>query len=396
MRQRLKDVNILNANTQFFRDTWAEINLDNLYKNVSAVRGLLPEGVGIFAVVKANAYGHGDFQVSETALEAGAHGLAVAFLDEALSLRKRGITAPILVLGASRAEDAALAAEHDISLTVFQREWLEEAVGFLPSEKNVSLHIKCDTGVNRLGVRTIEELKELERIMDSSPQLVFEGVFTHFATADELDESLYQKQFAAFKEMVASLREKPKYVHAANSAASLRHSQSSFNAIRFGISMYGLSPSEEMKGLLPFPLKEVFSLHARLVHVKKINPGESVSYGATYTAEGEEWIGTLPIGYADGWIRRLQGQEVLVDGKRAPIVGRICMDQCMIKLPHEMPVGTLVTLIGCQGDESISIDEIAEKLETINYEVPCIISNRVPRVFIHNNEPESVENKLIE
>ena len=386
----------MDAHTQFFRDTWAEVNLDDLFENVNSVRRFLPEEVAVFAVVKANAYGHGDLQVAQTAVKAGAHGLAVAFLDEALSLRKNGIDAPILVLGASRAEDVPLAVKNKISLTVFQKEWLEEACSYLNVEEGkLHLHIKCDTGMNRLGVTTVDELVQLEERILAHQSLLLEGVFTHFATADELDESLYEKQLKLFEEMVDSLQVKPKYIHSANSAAALRQSQSGFNAVRLGIAMYGLSPSEEMKGLLPFSLKEVFSLHTRLVHVKKINPGDSVSYGATYTADKEEWIGTIPIGYADGWIRKLQGQEVIVDGQRAPIVGRICMDQCMIKLPYEAPLGTKVTLIGTQQSETVTIDELAHKLETINYEIPCIISNRVPRIFIHDNEPIEVSNKLL-
>ena len=174
---------------------------------------------------------------------------------------------------------------------------------------------------------------------------------------------------------------KPPYIHAANSAASLRFPEADFNAIRMGISMYGLSPSQEMLGLLPFPLKQAISLKTKIVAVKQLAKGDSVSYGATYTASEDEWIATLPIGYADGWIRKLQGQEVIVEGQRVPIVGRICMDQCMIKLPSPFPVGTEVTLIGENGNESISVDEIAAKLETINYEVTCMLGARVPTVI---------------
>ncbi|RLQ93174.1 alanine racemase [Falsibacillus albus] len=385
----------MDTHTQFFRDTWVEVNLDDVMENVKSVRRLLPENISIFAVVKANAYGHGDAQVAEAAMDAGAHGLAVAFLDEALSLRKNGIESPILVLGASRPQDVRMAVDHNISLTVFQESWIEEAGRFLKGHDILKVHIKCDTGMGRIGVSTLPELKEVEQSLVKRPNFEIEGVFTHFATADELDESYYHRQLKIFEEMVGSLSSKPKYIHSANSAASLRQPQKGFNAVRLGIAMYGLSPSEEMKGLLPFPLKEAFSLHSRLVHVKKINPGDSVSYGATYTAEKEEWIGTIPIGYADGWIRKLQSQEVLVEGKRAPIVGRICMDQCMVRLPHEVKAGTKVTLIGKQGEERIGIDELAKKLDTINYEIPCMISNRVPRIFVLNNKPIEVSNRVL-
>ncbi|MCM3603239.1 alanine racemase [Robertmurraya korlensis] len=371
----------MSHNTMFYRDTWAEIHLDKIMYNVTQLKKHLPNHVQMIAVVKANAYGHGDVQVARAALEAGATYLAVAFLDEAIALRKKGIIAPILVLGASRPEDIPVAVKNNITLTVFRYEWLQQAKGMLGEGEKLSIHIKIDTGMGRIGVRSREELTSIEELLESSGCFLFEGIYTHFATADELEESYFRKQLSQFHELLSYLRVKPDMVHASNSAASFRFGEASFNAIRFGIGMYGLTPSLEMESVLPFPLQQAFSLHTRLVHVKKLEKGESVSYGATYTALEPEWIGTLPIGYADGWIRKLHGQEVLIEGDRVPIVGRICMDQCMIRLPKELPVGTLVTLIGEQEADFISMNEIATKLETINYEVPCIISSRVPRIY---------------
>lgn len=365
----------------YHRETWAEINLDHIYENVANMRKHLPGTVKIFAVVKANGYGHGDVETAITALEAGADYLAVAFLDEALALRKKGIDAPILVLGASRPEQAGIAAEQNIALTVFQKEWLDSAIKEIAPHAPLKVHVKCDSGMGRLGIRTKEELQDMEEKLVNDREFLFEGIYTHFATADELNTEYYNKQLAAFKNMLSWLKVRPALVHAANSAASLRFHDHDFNAVRMGISMYGLSPSMEMKELLPFPLKQAMSLKTRIVQLKQISEGESVSYGATYTASQPEWIATLPIGYADGWIRKLQGQEVLVDGERMPITGRICMDQCMIKLNEEQPLGTEVTLIGESGGSFISVDEIAAKLETINYEVVCLISARVPRVY---------------
>lgn len=381
----------------FYRDTWVEINLDHLTTNITLMKNHLPNGIKLFAVVKANAYGHGDIQIAKAALEAGAYGLAVAILDEAISLRNQGIEAPILVLGASRASDAPLAAKLGIALTVFRKEWLEDAASQLGQEENkLIVHVKCDTGMGRIGVREIDELKEVEQFLSAhSKVFLFEGLFTHFATADEVNTSYFEKQLEAFKKMVAALNVKPSLIHCANSATSLRFNQSEFNAVRYGIAMYGLSPSEEMKALLPFELHQVFSLHTKITNVKKVLKGDSISYGAVYKAEKEEWIATLPIGYADGWIRKLQGQEVLVDGIRVPIVGRICMDQCMIKLPHYIPVGTQVTLIGSQGEENITMDEIARKLDTINYEVPCLTSIRIPRIYKRSNQIVEVDNRLL-
>ena len=380
----------------FYRDTWAEINLDHIHENISAMKKRLPAGVSLFAVVKANAYGHGDYEVAQTALQAGAEFLCVAFLDEALALREKGITAPILVLGASRPENAGLAAELGISLTVFEKEWLDAAKSSLRAHRQLlNVHVKVDSGMGRIGIRNKSQLKELEQIIESEECFSFQGIFTHFATADELNTDYYDKQMGKFTEMLSSLTVRPPYVHAANSAASLRFQEASFNAIRMGITMYGLSPSTEIRPILPFALKEAMSLKTKIVAVKQLEEGECVSYGATYTTEGREWIATLPIGYADGWIHKLQGQEVLVDGIRMPIVGRICMDQCMIKLPKSYPIGTEVTLIGADRDDVIPVDEIAERLETINYEVTCMMGARVPRVYLKNGQIDHTRNVLL-
>jgi alanine racemase len=380
----------------FYRDTWAEVDLDCILANVASIKNHLPQEVNVIAVVKANAYGHGDVQVAETALEAGAAYLAVAFMDEAIALRNKGITAPILVLGASRPENVRMAVKFDITITVFQKEWLHEALKFLQSDDRISLHLKVDTGMGRIGVRNTAELTAIEQIISENDQLILEGIYTHFATADELDETYMYQQLSLFEGMISALKTHPKYIHSSNSAAALRYPKTYFNAVRIGIAMYGLTPSLEMESEIPFPLREAFSLRSRLVHVKKMPKGEKVSYGATYETGEEEWIGTIPIGYADGWIRKLQGQEVLVRGTRSPIVGRVCMDQSMIRLPYPVPVGTTVTLIGGQDDQFISVNEIAKKLDTINYEVPCIIANRVPRLYKKGGKIVGLKNYLLE
>lgn len=380
----------------FYRDTWAEVDLDCISDNVKAIKNYLPEEVDIIAVVKANAYGHGDDQTAQAALKAGAKYLAVAFMDEAIALRKKGITAPILVLGATRPQDAMVAAENQITLTIFQSDWLNEAKAHLGQDQKLLLHVKLDTGMGRIGIRNKVELKQVVQILKSEDIFVLEGIFTHFATADELELSYFQRQLDTFIEMLNVLEKRPRYVHCSNSAAALRFPDALFNAVRIGIAMYGLTPSRDMEPEIPVPLKEAFMLKSRLVHVKKLQKGEKVSYGATYEAQEEEWIGTLPIGYADGWIRKLQGQEVLVEGKRVPIVGRICMDQCMIRLPGNVPVGTTVTLIGAQNGKFISVNEIAEKLDTINYEITCMIASRVPRLYKQDGRIVNLKNYLIQ
>lgn len=380
---------------QFYRDTWAEVDLDAITDNVQQMKSRLPKQTQLIAVIKANAYGHGDLQVARTALSAGASYLAVAFLDEAIALRRNGIDAPILVLGLIRSADINIAARHQITITVFQEEWLKEASLLLEQDLTINIHLKVDTGMGRIGIRDIPTLQRAEGIIREDERFTLEGVFTHFATADSLDESYFNQQLETFQHMLKFLTVKPMLIHASNSAAALRSSSAIFNAVRYGISMYGLSPSQEMKEILPFPLKPAFSLRSRIVHIKKVSAGDKISYGTNYEAKEEEWIGTLPIGYADGWIRKLQGGEVLVNGMRVPIVGKICMDQCMIKLPQHFPIGTVITLIGKDGGDSITMEEVADRLETINYEIPCLISSRVPRVFFRAGKEFELDNRIL-
>jgi alanine racemase len=385
---------MLNKTATFYRDTWVEVNLDCIYDNVHHLSEHLPSTVNIIAVVKANGYGHGAVNVAKTALSAGADKLAVALLDEAILLRKAGITAPILVMGWIRPEDARVAANFNITLTAFQMEWFCEAAKVLDQTDTLSFHLKFDTGMGRIGLKEKVELEQIVEVIKNDSRFYLDGVFTHFATADEIDRSYFDFQYERFKEMLnwlGTLFFLPKTIHCANSATALRFPNHSFSAVRFGISMYGLSPSQEIKAELPFRLKQAFSLHSRIVHVKKLTAGEKISYGGTYEAKEEEWIGTLPLGYADGWLRKLSGADVLVNGERCKIVGRICMDQCMVRLPYKVAIGAQATLIGTQGNEQIPVDEIAQKLETINYEIPCMISYRVPRMIFREKRIIEVE-----
>ncbi|MFT8320199.1 MAG: alanine racemase [Bacillus sp. (in: firmicutes)] len=386
----------MEINPAFYRDTWVEIDLDFIKGNIMRLKKRLRPDTRLFAVVKANAYGHGALQIAQTALLSGADYLAVAFLDEAIQLRKNGITAPILVLGAVRPIDTPIAVEYEITVTMLEADWLKKTAEVLDSNDTLKIHIKLDTGMGRIGLRKKEEIYEVECLLASHKNIKAEGIFTHFATADETDSIYVQEQLERFQKMLSCFSNKPSIVHCSNSAASLLYPEMQFNAVRMGISMYGLTPSLDIEKKLPYLLKEAFSLHTQIVQVKKLQKGDKVSYGATYEASEEEWIGTLPIGYADGWLRKLSGQEVLVNGKRVPIIGRVCMDQCMIKLPCCMEVGTKVTLIGQQGNDVISVNEIAAKLQTINYEITCSISNRVPRVYKNDGKIIDIINPLVQ
>lgn len=368
-------------NIQHFRPTKAIINLEAIKRNVQHLKEHLKTGVQIIAVVKANAYGHGDVEVAATAIEAGASMLAVATPEEALHIRKHFPNIDILILGYAPVSFAPYAAKENITLTVFSSDWVDQ-VKALTLSNPLKLHMKIDTGMGRIGVTTLEDLMNLYKAISSSSNLLVDGVFTHFATADEEDETYFNHQVSKFEQFISSLPVKPRIVHAANTATMLVKDQRlQYDAVRFGISMYGLAPSAFVKTKLPFPLQPAFSLETELVEVKLIQPGQSIGYGATFTATEPSYIGTIPIGYADGLIRKYSGQHVLVNGTRAPIIGRICMDQCMILLPAAYNIGEKVTLIGKQQNDEITIDEWAEKVETINYEVPCIITSRVPRIY---------------
>lgn len=373
----------ISLGNKMYRSTWAEVDLAAIGHNIDEMRSRLPGHCAVIAVVKADAYGHGAVEVAEKALASGAKMLAVALLEEALMLRDANITVPILVFGRILPEDVPAAVNYDITLTCFQKEWIRD-VNRLSLPSPVKVHMKWDTGMGRVGLRTEEELKEITEEIRSSSGIHLTGIFTHFATADDAGFDYFEMQHSRFNHFLKtfeSIWHEPAVVHIGNSAASIRFPERMYDYIRFGISMYGLYPSDVLKDEHEIDLKPAFSLHSRLIHVKKMDPGESISYGAIYTTADEEYIGTIPIGYADGWTRKLQGVDVLVDGKRMPVVGRITMDQTMIKLDKEYPVGTKVTLIGKQGDDEIEADEIAEKLETINYEIPCMISERVPRKY---------------
>lgn len=387
-----------------FRQTWVEVNLEAIHRNVTRFKQWLPQHTEIMAVVKADGYGHGAVPVARKALASGATWLGVALLEEALELRQAGIQAPILHFGYLAPEDIPCAQESRVSVTITDLDHFREILGQINRHlPPLAFHIKVDTGMGRLGLREKRELEEIIRLYkqhklsDQADLLHWEGMYTHLATADEQDTDYLNLQLATFEQYKALVYQAGlslPYLHVANSAGIIRKKLlPRFNLVRLGISMYGLYPSPVLKKELPFELEEAFSLHTRLTLVKKVAPGSGISYGKTYETKEEEWIGTIPIGYADGLSRSLSNRgQVLIKGKRMLIVGRICMDQCMISLDQAYPRQELVTLIGSQGEENISIDEVASLLETINYEVPCLIGKRVPRRYKQNEGSSSSAN----
>nr|WP_026680357.1 alanine racemase [Virgibacillus salarius] len=368
---------------ELHRYTWVEIDLEAIAYNIKQIKQKLPITSKVIAVVKADGYGHGSIPVAKKALTAGAEALAVALLEEAIELRKAQITAPILVLGWVPPESAVVAAELDITLTFFQQDWLDQVNSYTLA-KPLKLHLKVDSGMGRIGIRSEKELYSILYALNKNKSIYLTGVYTHFATADEPESAYFLQQKERFEILLSKLKQHwagELDIHIGNSASAIRLPEDMYDYIRFGIAMYGLYPSKAVKDKGEIDLKQAFSLHSNLVHVKQIESGDTVSYGCTYTANEKEWIGTIPIGYGDGWLRKMQGFSVLINGKRLPIVGRICMDQTMVRLDRAYPVGTKVTFIGRQDDTFIAMDEISEHAETINYEIPCVINKRIPRIY---------------
>ena len=359
---------------EYYRDTWAEIDLDAITHNVKQIKDLHPTKE-IFAVVKANGYGHGDAEVSKVAIEAGVSCLAVSGLDEALRLRNSGIEVPILVLGMTRLKDVPLAAENNISLTAHDEMWIEHLVS-LPLTTPVKVHLKIDSGMHRLGLMTEEQVQKNFNRLKTALMVEVEGVFTHMATADS-DKEYLGHQIETFKRLIANLDlSDVKYVHLENTATLLQKEFDFDHGIRLGLGLYGINPDKEFIPI-EFELKPALKLLSNLVQVKKIKKGDKVGYGATYEAQEDEWIGVVPIGYADGWTRSHQGRHVMVNGYECEIIGRVCMDQMMIRLPKQFPMGTEVTLIG----DGMPVERVAAEVGTISYEILCLISDRVPRVY---------------
>ncbi len=373
------------------RPTRAEINLDNIGHNVSEFRRLLGPDVQIMAVVKADGYGHGSVEVARAARQAGGSCLAVALVEEALELRRAGIEVPVLLLGCTDPADVPLLLKHNLTPALFD---LEKAKLFSSRcasvEKPLPVHLKIDTGMGRIGVRPADAAGFIAAV-SRLPGLKLEGIFTHLSSADEDDDSAKAYtagQLQLFDGVIAAAREKgifPPVCHAANSAAALLFPQSRYNLVRIGISLYGCYPAPWMQNHAAVKLRPAMSLKSKIVFIKEVPPQTPLSYGRTYRTAERSIIATVPIGYADGYHRRLSNRsEVLVRGRRAPVIGRICMDQMMIDVSRieGAAEGDEVVLYGIQESERITVEEVAQLLGTINYELLCNVGKRVPRCYL--------------
>ena len=383
---------------------WAEINLAAIAHNVKEVRRLTSPSAQILAVVKANGYGHGAVEVSKMALENGATWLGVARISEAIALRQAGISAPVLVLGYIPPEQGDEVVTNNLSLAVYSRD-MAQSLSSAAAKRGMKAkaHIKIDTGMGRIGIwsgpNAVEEILAIAR----TPHLEVEGIFTHFANADA-DPDYTKLQLDRFLDTVEALRLKGleiPYRHAANSPALLEMPETHLDLVRAGIIIYGLSPNDNIKhsgGTIIYNpsssdnaqqsrmrLLPAMSLKAKVAYVKKVPAGFNVSYGCTYTTASPTTIATLPLGYADGYSRSLSANgEVLIRGRRLPVIGRVCMDQIMVDVGSDLDVamGDQAVLLGRQDNAEITANELAAKLNTINYEVVCMINWRVPRLYV--------------
>ena len=378
---------------------WAEVDLDAIAHNVRALRRITNPDARLMAVVKADAYGHGALEVARRALENGADALGVARLNEGIELRNAGFDAPILIFGYTLPALARKLVDFDLTQTVWSYQTAEALSAAVPSGKPINIHIKIDSGMGRLGLlpdcrrlpalgadSTMNALREVELIA-RLPGLRLEGVYTHFASADSADKSYAVKQFETFMEFLDDLGKAGIDVpvrHAANSAAIIDMPETHLDLVRPGISIYGLYPSDEVDKRR-IQLKPAMTLKARVVHLKKVPAGFKISYGMTYETQAPTTIASVPVGYADGFSRLLSSRgQMLVGGRRVPIVGRVCMDQTMLDVGHvpNVELEDEVVVFGRQGDALISVDEIAASLNTINYEIVSALTARIPIIYL--------------
>lgn len=370
--------------------TWAEIDLDAISHNVQAFKRHVGANVEIMAVVKANAYGHGAVPVARAALQAGATRLAVHRMIEGIELRQAGIQAPILIMGYTPSSGATQIVQFQLTPSLITLEFAERlSLQAVAAGTQIPVHIKVDSGMNRYGLLP-SEVPEFAKAIVKLPGLNLEGLFTHFATADWTDQTYVLGQLADFKAVVAALNANQiriPILHAANSAATMRLPEAHFNAVRIGIAMYGLDPSDEWSPV--FEIQPALNLKSRVSRVQELPAGAGISYGRTAITEKPTLAALVPVGYGDGFHRILSNKgAVLIHGQRAPILGRVCMDQFVVDVTGipDVKQDDEVVIIGCQGDATIRAEEIGRLAGTINYEVSTSLLPRVKRVYLRNHE----------
>ncbi len=368
----------------------AKVDLDAMRHNIHELRKVLRPESKIMAVIKADGYGHGAIPLARDLIDNGVYHFAVSTLEEGIALRRSGIDYPILIMGYTPVDNYESLITYDLTQTVFKLsmgESLSQAA--LNQNKKARVHIKVDTGMGRVGFLSNDSSIETVCQIASMPQLFVEGIYTHFAKADESDKTYTKEQLSKFTYFIKALEKRGVHIpikHASNSAGLMDVPHGHFDFVRAGISLYGLYPSEEVNH--DVSLKPVLSLVSHIVMIKKVESGTKISYGGTFETSKPSRIATIPVGYGDGYPRTLSSKgRVLIRGKYAPIIGRICMDQMMVDITHVQDAkdGDEVVIIGQQGGHSITTDEIAKLTHTINYEIVCQLGKRIPRVYFKNN-----------
>lgn len=367
--------------------TWAEINLDNINFNLNNIKKLLKEDTKICTVLKANSYGHGSVEIAKFLENKNVDYFAVARLEEAIELRENNIKMPILCLGFVPEESLEYAIKNNITLTIYSLETAKKLNDI--SEKigvNANIHIKIDTGMSRIGFEVNEESIDQIIKIANLKNLYIEGIYTHFAKSDEIDKDFTYKQVNRFKFIIDNIEKKGINIpikHVSNSAAIMDLPNLNFNMVRCGIVLYGCYPSDEViKDRLQ--LKPAMTLKTRVSHIKELKEGTGISYGLRYKTRKQEKIATIPIGYADGFTRMQNNPKVSINNEVFNVVGRICMDQCMVRIDKDIDIkiGDEVIIFG---ESNISADDIAKDLGTINYEILCMVSRRVDRIYKERN-----------
>lgn len=385
---------------------WAEIDMNAAEKNFNIIKGKLSKNTRICCVVKANAYGHGAVYLSKLYERLGADFFAVSNIEEAMQLRNNGISTPILILGYTPTSCASILAENNISQTVFSYSYARELSKCAASDGvRVKIHVKLDSGMGRIGFDCIHEnVKMLESIAEvcSMEGLVNEGIFTHFAVADEGEygEEFTRLQFERFNKAVCELEARGirfEIRHCANSATTFDYPEYHLDMVRVGVVLYGVAPSQRVSGCEE--LEPVMSLKSVISMIKEIEAGDTVSYGCTFVADKRTKIATASVGYADGFWRSnaTNGTQMLIRGQRVSIVGRVCMDQLMLDVSDVKGVreGDYITLIGKDRDKCITVTELAKNNGTIGYEMICSIGERVPRFYVKDHEIVFVKDNIV-
>ena len=384
----------LQEKLESYQRVWAEVDLDAIWENMVHMKENIAENTKILAVIKTDGYGHGGVPIAKMLEQLDfMFGYAAATYEEAHVLREAGVKKPILILGYTFPYCYEELIREEIRPAVYRRDTVEELVAAAAKVgQKAKVHIKVDTGMGRIGITPDEEGLEFVRFLIEHPELEVEGIFTHFAKSDEADKTSANHQLELFQNFIDKIQTELGITipvkHCSNSAAILEMPQANMDMVRAGITTYGLYPSEEVSKDI-VPLRAAMSLYSHIVYCKMIHAGQSVSYGGLFTAQKDTRVATIPVGYGDGYPRSLSGRGyVLIHGKRAPILGRVCMDQFMVdisEIPEAMD-GDKVTLLGMDGTERITAEELGELSGRFNYEFVCDLGKRIPRVYLQHGE----------